>query len=61
MQHIGDLRKKRGLLGEAHTAPLEEASFSGPSLIDQEPDLAKESGQHVRDASGWAAGGQPPD
>ena len=45
------------------------SALSGPTLIQQEPDLAKEAktkrydeskaSRHTRNASAWAAGGQP--
>lgn len=60
MKHTDLLRKRRSLR-DAHVTAPEDSALSGPSLMDQEPDLAKEAGQHTRDASGWAAGGQPPD
>lgn len=64
MQHRDALRKFRSLfLSRRSDAPAEavpgEPALSGPPLVDQEPDLAKEAGQHTRDFSAWAAGGQP--
>ncbi len=62
MQHRDALQKLRRLFGKSATdrpfAP-DEMSLSGPSLLQQEPDLIKEAGRHTLDASGWAAGGQP--
>jgi hypothetical protein len=66
MKHSDALRRVRRLFRKqapAGTNPTAqpESPFSGPTLLEQEPDLAKESGQYTRDASAWAAGGHPVD
>ena len=43
------------------TQAQDDASLSGAGFLDQEPDLAKEAGEHSRLNSGWAANGQPLD
>lgn len=43
---------------ELSAAP-EDAALSGATFLEQEPDLAKEAGQHARESSAWAAGGDP--
>lgn len=35
--------------------------LSDPRFLEQEPDLAKEAGEHTRQTSAWAAGGHPSD
>lgn len=66
MKHSDALRRVRSLFRKQapagrNPATEPESPLGGPTLIAQEPDLAKESGRHARDASAWAAGGHPAD
>ncbi len=62
MNHQDALRKVATLLRRSAGSTAEaDRGFAGPSLLEQEPDLAKETARHARDASAWAAGGQPPE
>ena len=58
MRHIESLNRLRSLFRrEADGAD----ALSGPTLIQQEPDLAQETARHVANASAWAASGTPTD
>ncbi len=63
MQHHDALRRLRSMFSRRSADPAKnqpaEPSLSGPTLFEQEPALAKDAGQHTRNASAWAAGGQP--
>jgi len=53
------LQKLRNALGKTPEDPEADASLTGASFLELEPDLQKEAGEHTRHASGWAAGGHP--
>lgn len=55
MQHTEALTRLRALFrrDDASTSP---DALSGPSLIDQEPDLRREAARYNVAASSWAAG-----
>ena len=63
MHHTEALNRVRSLLrrNPDEAAKTTDEAFSGPNLIDQEPDLAKESARRSVRVSGWSAGGQPTD
>lgn len=60
MQHRQALQKMLSFFNRSRETddndPV-EVLLSGPTLLQQEPDLLKEAGQYSRDLSGWAAGG----
>ena len=58
MRHRDALQRVRKLLRRPSDDPAAPDSLSGPTLIEQEPDLAKEASRYNLAASGWAAGGQ---
>lgn len=48
----------RTLLSRRAPEPVPaEAHLAGTSFVEQEPDLAKETGLTAREVSGWAMGG----
>ena len=53
------LKLRRTTPDPVATPTPDDSKLSGPGLLEQEPDLAKEAGEYTRAASGWAAGGQP--
>ncbi len=61
MQHKDALQRVRTLLRRQDGVQADTASLSGPTLLDQEPDLAKEAAKRNLAFSAWAAGGQPTD
>ena len=60
MRHIESLNRLRSLFRREADADGADA-LSGPTLIQQEPDLAQEAARHVANASAWAASGTPTD
>ena len=59
MQHTEALKRLRNLFRRDETTATDV--FSGPTLVDQEPDLAREVARNTVTMSGWAAGGHPND
>lgn len=59
MQHIDALKRLRNLFRRDETTSVDV--FSGPSLVEQEPDLAREVARSNVVMSGWAASGHPTD
>ncbi len=59
MQHTEALKRLRNFFRRDETISADV--FSGPTLVDQEPDLAQELAKHSVAMSGWAAGGHPVD
>jgi len=58
--HVGaTLQSMRNALARAPEDPEADASLTGVSFLELEPDLQKEAGGYTRHASGWAAGGHP--
>lgn len=55
MQHAEALKRIQTLFRRAESLPSTDV-LSGPSLIDQEPDLMRETARYNKDASAWAAG-----
>ena len=59
MQHSDALRRLRALF---HRTPDAQAEpLSGPTLIDQEPDLARETARYSASISAWSASGHSTD
>ena len=55
MQHTEALKRLRALFRRDEAGPSVDV-FSGPSLIDQEPDLIREAARYNVAAAAWAAG-----
>ena len=59
MQHTEALKRLRNFFRRDETTATDV--FSGPTLVDQEPDLAREVARTNVAMSAWAAGGHPID
>ena len=59
MQHTEALKRLRDFFRRDETTSANV--FSGPTLVDQEPDLAREIAFHTMNASAWAASGHSTD
>ena len=59
MQHTEALKRLRNFFRRDETTQVDV--FSGPTLVDQEPDLPREVARNSVAMSGWAAGGHPTD
>ena len=57
MQHSEALKRLRNFFRRDETTSIDV--LSGPTLVDQEPDLAREVARNNVAMSGWAAGGHP--
>ncbi len=55
MQHTDALKRLRDLFRRDDNS-MTSADLSGPTLLDQEPDLAREAARYNIAASSWAAG-----
>jgi len=55
MRHIDALNRFRALFRRDDTV-VSPDDLSGPTLFDQEPDLAREAARYNVAASSWAAG-----
>ncbi|MDT7953746.1 MAG: hypothetical protein RQ966_19780 [Acetobacteraceae bacterium] len=55
MQHTQALKRLRDFF--RRDTDTEPDALSGPTLIEQEPDLAREASRHNVAVSSWAAGG----
>lgn len=60
MQHQEVLNRLRALFRRDHPDTTVDL-FSGPTLLQQEPDLVQETARHNVSNSAWAAGGHPLD
>lgn len=60
MQHTEALKRLRNFFFRRDET-ISTDVFSGPTLVDQEPDLARELARNSVAMSGWAAGGHPVD
>ena len=59
MQHTEALKRLRNFFRRDETTSVDV--FCGPTLVEQEPDLAREVGPNNLAMSAWAAGGHPID
>jgi hypothetical protein len=59
MQHTEALKRLRDFFRRDETVSID--GFSGPTLVDQEPDLVRETARHTMNASAWAASGHSAD
>lgn len=59
MRHTEALKRLRNLFRRDET--ISPDVFSGPTLAEQEPDLARELGRNNVAMSAWAASGHPMD
>ena len=60
MQHNQALQRLRAMF-RRDDAGLDANALSGPTLIEQEPDLARETARYNVSTSAWAASGHPTD
>lgn len=59
MQHTDAIKRLRNFFHRDETTSIDV--FSGPTLVEQEPDLAREVARNNVAMSAWAASGHPTD
>lgn len=61
MQHNEALKRLRALFLRKPDAEIDTDILSGPTLLQQEPDLARENARYSASVSAWSASGHSTD